>query len=94
MTRYPKGKSPEIRKVEELGSEAKAVFRVVGMTCAACAGSVEKAVKRLAGIREAVVDVLNNKAQVLYYPAIVNVSLIQLSFKMNSTYAWIFVCMS
>nr|KYP62346.1 Putative copper-transporting ATPase 3 [Cajanus cajan] len=44
------------------------------MTCSACAASVEKAVKRLPGIRQAVVDVLNNRAQVLFYPSFVNVS--------------------
>ncbi|XP_011029249.1 PREDICTED: probable copper-transporting ATPase HMA5 [Populus euphratica] len=70
MPRYPKGVSAQETNVE--GSEAKAVFCVLGMTCAACAGSVEKAVKRLPGIREAVVDVLNNKAQVLFYPSFVN----------------------
>ncbi|KAL4373945.1 hypothetical protein HN51_007790 [Arachis hypogaea] len=66
MTTYPKGMSPE-------GSEAKAVLSVMGMTCAACAGSVEKSIKRLPGILEAAVDVLNDKAQVLYYPSMVNV---------------------
>ncbi|KAG6788336.1 hypothetical protein POTOM_004400 [Populus tomentosa] len=70
MPKYPKGVSGQETNVE--GSEAKAVFCVLGMTCAACAGSVEKAVKRLPGIREAVVDVLNNKAQVLFYPSFVN----------------------
>ncbi|KAK7858140.1 probable copper-transporting ATPase HMA5 isoform X1 [Quercus suber] len=60
-------------KVEGEGSEAlKALFSVIGMTCSACAGSVEKAINRLPGIREAVVDVLNNRAQVLYYPSLVN----------------------
>ncbi|KAH8513728.1 hypothetical protein H0E87_006842 [Populus deltoides] len=70
MPKYPKGVSVRATNVE--GSEAKAVFSVMGMTCSACAGSVEKAVKRLPGIREAVVDVLNNKAQVLFYPSFVN----------------------
>ncbi|KAL9369329.1 hypothetical protein Peur_040528 [Populus x canadensis] len=70
MPKYPKGVSAQETNVE--GSEAKAVFCVQGMTCAACAGSVEKAVKRLPGIREAVVDFLNNKAQVLFYPSFVN----------------------
>jgi Cu+-exporting ATPase len=73
MPKYPKGVSGEESSVE-LGPEAKAVFSVIGMTCSACAGSVEKAVKRLPGIREAVVDVLNNKAHVLFYPSFVNVS--------------------
>ncbi|KAH1077755.1 hypothetical protein GYH30_053014 [Glycine max] len=69
MPKYPKGVT------EEEGSSnvsSKALFSVVGMTCSACAASVEKAVKRLPGIRQAVVDVLNNRAQVLFYPSFVN----------------------
>ncbi|KAK6137613.1 hypothetical protein DH2020_028639 [Rehmannia glutinosa] len=64
MPKYPKGvvvSSDEEKFVQ--GSEAMAVFSVTGMTCSACAGSVEKAVKRLPGIKEAAVDVLNNRAQ-------------------------------
>ncbi|KAK6137446.1 hypothetical protein DH2020_028803 [Rehmannia glutinosa] len=64
MPKYPKGvvvSSDEEKFVQ--GSEATAVFSVTGMTCSACAGSVEKAVKRLPGIKEAAVDVLNNRAQ-------------------------------
>lgn len=53
---------------------AVAVFSVTGVACAACAGSVEKAVKRLPGIHDAAVDVLNNRAQVIFYPAFVSVS--------------------
>ncbi|KAJ7952327.1 putative Copper-transporting atpase P-type [Quillaja saponaria] len=66
MPTYPKGTTVVVG-----GTEARAVFSVTGMTCAACAGSVEKAIKRLPGIREAVVDVLNNKAQILYYSSFV-----------------------
>lgn len=73
MPTYPKGVVPQETTVAEV-SEAKAVFSVIGMTCSACAGSVEKAVKRLPGIREAVVDVLNNRAQVMFFPSFVNVS--------------------
>ncbi|XP_052725185.1 probable copper-transporting ATPase HMA5 isoform X2 [Vigna angularis] len=77
---WPKAHYPSMTAVEagktvaELeGSESKVVlFGVTGMTCAACAGSVEKTIKRLPGIREAVVDVLNHKAQVLYFPSMVN----------------------
>jgi Cu+-exporting ATPase len=54
--------------------EKVAVFEVSGMTCAACAGSVEKAVKRLHGIHDAAVDVLGCRAQVAFYPAFVSVS--------------------
>ncbi|KAK6137498.1 hypothetical protein DH2020_028751 [Rehmannia glutinosa] len=73
MPKYPKGvvvSSDEEKFVQ--GSEATAVFSVTGMTCSACAGSVEKAVKRLPGIKEAAVDVLNNRAQVTFFPAFVN----------------------
>jgi Cu+-exporting ATPase len=45
----------------------------MGMNCAACAGSLEKAVKRLAGIEDASVAVLQNRAKVVYRPAIVEV---------------------
>lgn len=73
MPTYPKGVTAEEGSSAE-GSEAKALFSVVGMACSACAGSVEKAIKRLPGIREAVVDILNNRALVLFYPTFVNVS--------------------
>ncbi|PON84607.1 P-type ATPase, subfamily IB [Trema orientale] len=63
MPKYPKGQSPG-----DEGPEARAVFSVTGITCSACAGSVEKAVKRLPGIRQAAVDVLNHRALVHYYP--------------------------
>lgn len=69
MPKYPKGISVLTNK------DKKAVFSVNGMSCSACAGSVEKAIKRLSGIKEAVVDVLNNKAQVVFYPSFVNVSI-------------------
>ncbi|KAL4324516.1 hypothetical protein GQ457_11G023700 [Hibiscus cannabinus] len=65
MPKYPKGVSAQATSLQ--GSEAKTIFSVIGMT-----GSVEKALKRLPGIKEAVVDVLNNKAQVLFYPSFVN----------------------
>jgi copper chaperone CopZ len=51
-----------------------AIFKVEGMVCAACAGSVEKAVKRLPGIEDATVALLRNKAQVFYRPAFVEVT--------------------
>jgi Cu+-exporting ATPase len=60
---------------EEEEEEKVAVFEVIGMSCAACAGSVEKAVKRLPGIHDAAVDVLGGRAQVVFYPAFVSVSI-------------------
>ncbi|KAI8569487.1 hypothetical protein RHMOL_Rhmol02G0282800 [Rhododendron molle] len=77
MPKYPKGalSSEEEKNME--GSESTALFSVVGMTCSACAGSVEKAVKRLPGIKQAVVDVLNNRAHVMFYPSFVNTETIR-----------------
>ncbi|KAE9606573.1 putative cu(2+)-exporting ATPase [Lupinus albus] len=49
-----------------------AVFSVVGMSCAACAGSIEKSIKRLPGIREAAVDLLNNRSLVIFSPSFLN----------------------
>ncbi|KAG9441214.1 hypothetical protein H6P81_017068 [Aristolochia fimbriata] len=75
MPKYPKGVSVQ---GDMEGSEVrKALFSVTGMTCSACAGSVEKAIKRLPGINNAAVDVLNNRAQVLFYPSFVNEDTIQ-----------------
>ncbi|GER38869.1 copper-transporting atpase p-type [Striga asiatica] len=71
MPSYPQGVvvSSDEEKIE---AAAAATFSVAGMTCSACAGSVEKAVKRLPGIREAAVDVLSGRVQVLFFPAFVN----------------------
>ena len=63
------------------GLQAKALFSVIGMTDSTCAGPVKKAIKRLPGIHEAVVDVLNNRTQVQYNPTLVNVSLIFKHFR-------------
>nr|CAB3487891.1 unnamed protein product [Digitaria exilis] len=81
MPRRPKGAAfaggggGDLEAAAGAGSEEEekvAVFSVSGMTCAACAGSVEKAVKRLPGIHDAAVDVLGGRAQVVFYPAFVS----------------------
>ncbi|KAJ1702316.1 hypothetical protein LUZ63_002095 [Rhynchospora breviuscula] len=75
MPKYPRdvvSNGADVEALLEEPSQKVAVFSVVGMTCAACAGSVEKAVKRLPGIHDAAVDVLNNRAQVIFYPAFVS----------------------
>ncbi|KAI4364903.1 hypothetical protein MLD38_020934 [Melastoma candidum] len=66
MPKYPKGVVVQDEEGPQ-GSEASAMFSASGMVCAACAGSVEKAVKRLPGIREASVDVINGRVHVLFY---------------------------
>ena len=81
MPKYPKGQSPG-----DEGPEKKVIFSVSGITCSACAGSVEKAVKRLPGIREAAVDVLNHRALVHYYSNFVTVSSTFFFLMVSSTY--------
>ncbi|XP_058778298.1 probable copper-transporting ATPase HMA5 [Vicia villosa] len=75
MPSYPKGdpgtSSTSAAAVTE-ASNVTGLFSVNGMTCSACAGSVEKSIKRLHGIQEAVVDVLNNRARVIFHPSFVN----------------------
>ncbi|KAK9070157.1 hypothetical protein SSX86_010557 [Deinandra increscens subsp. villosa] len=49
--------------------------RITGMTCAACSNSVEGAIRSLDGIVSASVGLLQNKADVVFYPNLVKVSL-------------------
>lgn len=63
-----------VLKIDDEEAIASAVFGVTGMTCSACAGSIEKEIKRLPGIHEAVIDALNHRAQIQFYPSSVNVS--------------------
>ncbi|XP_075101482.1 putative copper-transporting ATPase HMA5 isoform X2 [Nicotiana tabacum] len=72
---FPKGNSI-YSEYEEKGNniqenEANALFSVIGMTCSACAASVENAIKKLPGIKLVVIDVLNNKAQVIFNASLV-----------------------
>ena len=92
MPKYPAGISlPENRLPT---NESTAFFSVTGMTCSACAGSVEKAIKRLPGIREAVVDVLNAKARVQFYPSFVNVCIFSVSLLFSRLVKFVFVFVS
>jgi copper chaperone CopZ len=69
--RYPK---PPGSEKDEGGSESqKVTFSVVGMVCAACSSSIEKSVKRLPGVLDASVALLQNKAQVVYNVDIIKV---------------------
>ena len=52
----------------------KAVYSVIGMTCSACSGQVERVLRQLPGIHDAVVDALTNRALVTFYPALITVS--------------------
>jgi Cu+-exporting ATPase len=51
--------------------EARFDFAVTGMSCASCAANVERALKKLAGVREANVNLAAGQATVLYDPALV-----------------------
>ncbi|KAL0542259.1 hypothetical protein IC582_022357 [Cucumis melo] len=53
---------------DEATVAAKAVVRVSGMSCSACAVSVENSIKHLPGILDAAVDFLNDRAQIHYLP--------------------------
>ncbi|MDR2631297.1 MAG: heavy metal translocating P-type ATPase [Spirochaetaceae bacterium] len=52
-----------------------------GMTCAACAARVEKAIRRLEGIENAAVNLATEKATVVYHPTTVRVSAIKASIE-------------
>ena len=81
MPRYPPSMANDAEEIRELNLE------VLGMECAACAGSIEKSVKRLPGIEDATVAVLQNRAQVIYHPAFVDVSLFARTYQMVCQHA-------
>lgn len=62
--------------IEELGygvAEASAELPIAGMTCANCSLTIERNLKRLPGIEEAVVNLATEKASVIYNPAMVDI---------------------
>lgn len=77
MLKYYPRREPSDEEKGDDGVESTVVIAVMGMACSACAGAVEKAVKRLPGIKEAGVDVLNNRARVEFYPPHVNEEMIR-----------------
>jgi len=50
-------------------SETCAIFEVEGMTCASCAMSIEKGLKKVPGVKEARVNLASEQATVIYDPA-------------------------
>ncbi|KAL3676475.1 hypothetical protein R1sor_026423 [Riccia sorocarpa] len=62
---------PSVDKDEASAESRQVTFHVLGMVCAACGASIEKAVKRLPGIVDATVAVLQNRAQVVFHPEVV-----------------------
>ncbi|MBW3110952.1 heavy metal translocating P-type ATPase [Bacillus sp. MCCB 382] len=70
----------EIKKaVDDAGYKAvtemeKKTFSVTGMTCASCVQSVEKATRKLDGVKESTVNMATEKMVIEYDPAVVTVS--------------------
>ena len=58
-------------RLEPADSSAKTVeLGVLGMTCAACVRRVEKAIHRVAGVREAQVNLVTHRATVTFEPGV------------------------
>ncbi|MGB9791769.1 MAG: heavy metal translocating P-type ATPase [Thermacetogeniaceae bacterium] len=53
---------------------ARVTLPVVGMSCAACAARVERALKELPGVRDARVNLISGKAAIEYLPGLVSVA--------------------
>lgn len=65
-----------IAKVKKTGygvQEEKVKLNIIGMTCAACATRIEKGLKKVDGVTNAVVNLATEKASVDYIPASTNV---------------------
>ena len=60
----------------------RVTFAVQGMTCAACANRIEKALSRMAGVREATVNLATERASVVFDPR--EVSLDQMAAKVRA----------
>jgi Cu2+-exporting ATPase len=56
-------------------------FSILGMSCASCAATVQKALQRHAGVVEAVVNIADNSAKVEYDPSLVDVQALQQAVK-------------
>jgi Cu+-exporting ATPase len=68
--------------VEKAGYKAltqsrSGVFNIQGMTCAACSGAVERAVKKLPGVAEASVNLATEKLHITFDPELLTPALIK-----------------
>ncbi|MFO7154334.1 MAG: copper ion binding protein, partial [Caldicoprobacter oshimai] len=59
---------------DEEPSRREVSISIGGMTCAACAKAIERAIKRLPGIDEVSVNLATEKARVVYNPAMIRLS--------------------
>jgi len=62
-------KAPAVSEPDRQGSECQVEFPVEGMTCAACTGRVERALKKVPGVAEASVNLATNRATVTFDPS-------------------------
>jgi Cu+-exporting ATPase len=53
------------------------VFNIQGMTCAACAGAVERAAKKLAGVEQASVNLATEKLNITFDPDLLTTAIIK-----------------
>ena len=51
--------------------EIKSTIKIGGMSCASCSARVEKKLNSLPGVTQAQVNLLNNKATILYDPELI-----------------------
>ena len=53
------------------GAESRLEFSVTGMSCAGCAANIERSLRKVAGVREAAVNLATGRATVLYNARVV-----------------------
>jgi Cu+-exporting ATPase len=68
----PGDKKPDQAAVPDKEVRRSATFGITGMTCATCAGTVEKAIADLPGVGEATVNLATEKARVVYDPSLID----------------------
>lgn len=59
---------------DDESTRREVIIPIGGMTCAACAKAIERAIKRLPGVDEVSVNLATEKARVVYNPAMVRLS--------------------
>ncbi len=66
------GYDASLIKVEEESADTKKTYKVNGMTCASCAATVEKTLKRVPGVESASVNIATEMATVVIDPHVVS----------------------
>ncbi len=59
------------RAFSETGDEGKIQFKIQGMSCVNCAGTIEKKLNQAAGVQKAVINFANEKGTVEFDPAVI-----------------------